>query len=125
MSLRHLDAIFRPKSIAFIGASNEPGRVGSVVIRNLLHGGFGGPIMPVTRRFKAVAGVLAYPNVASLPMAPDLAVIGTPPEPVPALVSELGRRGTRAAIVLTAGMSRALDEGGRTTQEAMLKAALA
>ena len=123
MSLRHLDALFKPKSIAFIGASDEPGRIGFVVTRNLLYGGFRGPIMPVTRRFKAVAGVLAYPNVASLPLVAELAVIGTPPEPVPELVAELGEQGTRAAIVLTAGMSDTRDGRGQTVQAVMLKVA--
>ncbi len=123
MSQRHLDSLFRPKSIAFIGASKEPGRIGTMVIQNLLHGGFDGPIMPVTRRFKSVGGVLAYPNVASLPATPELAIIGTPPEPVPSLVDELGKRGTRAAVVLTWGMSGVYDGRGRTALEAMLDAA--
>jgi len=123
MSLRHLDSLFHPKSIAFIGASQEPGRIGTMVTRNLLHGGFDGPIMPVTRRFKSVGGVLAYPSLAELPMTPELAIIGTPPEPVPSLVSALGKRGTRAVIVLTVGMSGKRDERGRTTLEAMLEAA--
>ncbi len=123
MSQRHLDSLFRPKSIAFIGASQEPGRIGTVVTQNLLHGGFNGPIMPVTRRFKSVGGVLAYPNVAGLPMTPELAIIGTPPEPVPSLVRELGEQGTRAAIVLTTGMSRVADDLGGTAAEAMLEAA--
>jgi acetyltransferase len=123
VSQRHLDFLFRPKSIAFIGASQESGRIGTVVTRNLLHGGFNGPIMPVTRRFQSVGGVLAYPNVASLPMTPELAIIGTPPEPVPSLVRELGERGTRAAIVLTTGMSSVRDELGETAAEAMLEAA--
>ncbi len=123
MSLRYLDSLLRPKSIAFIGASQEPGRVGTVVTQNLLHGGFDGPIMPVTRRFESVGGMLAYPNVASLPRTPDLAIIGTPPEPVPLLVDQLGKRGTRAAIVLTAGMSGVHDDQGRSMAEAMLAAA--
>jgi len=94
-----------------------------MVIQNLLHGGFNGPIMPVTRRFKFVGGVLAYSNFAELPMTPELAIIGTPPEPVPSLVSTLGKRGARAAIVLTAGMSSRHDEHGKMAVEAMLEAA--
>lgn len=77
--------------------------------------------MPITRRFKAVAGVLAYPSVASLPVVAELAVIGTPPEPVPGLLAQLGEQGTRAAIVLTAGMSDTRDRHGRTMQEEMLR----
>jgi len=78
--------------------------------------------MPVTRRFKSVGGVLAYPNVASLPMTPDLAIIGTPPEPVPSLLHALGEQGTGAAIVLSAGMASVRDDRGQTAFEAMLEA---
>ncbi len=123
MTLRHLDSLFRPKSIAFIEASNEPGCIGSVFLRNLLYGGFEGPIMPVSRKFKAVAGILAYPDVASLPIAPELAIIDTLPQLVPLLIAELGQRGTRAAILLTGIMSQIRNERGRTLQEAMLEAA--
>ncbi len=92
-------------------------------MHNLLLGGFEGPIMPVSRKFKAVAGILAYPNVASLPIAPQLAIIDTLPQLVPLLISELGRRGTPAAILLTGGMAQLRDERGWTLQEAMLEAA--
>jgi acetyltransferase len=123
MGRRYLDSLFRPKSIAFIEASNEPGCRASVFIRNLLQGGFEGPIMPVTGKYKSVAGILAYPNIASLPLVPELAIIDTPPSLVPLHVDELGRRGTRAAILLTAGMDRVQDKLGWTLQEAMLEAA--
>lgn len=123
MSIRNLDYLFKPKSVAVIGASNRPRSVGATVMRNLLEGGFSGPIMPVNPKYEAVAGVLAYPDVASLPKAPELAVICTPAKIVPGLISELGQRGTKAAVVLTAGLTHIKDEWGRTLQEAMLEAA--
>jgi acetyltransferase len=110
MSVRNLEYLFRPGSVAVIGASNRPQRVGTVLMRNLLEGGFEGPIMPVNPKYASVAGVLAYPDIASLPMTPDLAVICTPAVTVPGLVDELGQRGTRAAIVITAGLGRHQDE---------------
>jgi len=70
-----------------------------------------------------VAGVLAYPDIDSLPVTPDLAVIATPPHTVPDMITRLGERGTKAAIVMTAAMSRHRDEQGRTLQQAMLDAA--
>ena len=85
-----------------VGASNRPQSVGHTVMRNLLAGGFEGIVMPVNPKYEAVANVLAYSDVASLPMAPDLAVICTPPQVVPQVVGELGELGTKAAIVLTA-----------------------
>lgn len=65
-----LDLLFKPKSIAVIGASDTPGRAGNVIIRNLQSGGFNGPIMPVTPKYQAVAGILAYPTIESLPWCP-------------------------------------------------------
>src|SRR5690606_11190264 len=70
---------------------------------NLMSAGFQGPIFPLNPKTDMVHGIVAYRDVASLPFAPDLAVIATPPDSVPSLVSELGSRGTRAAVILTAG----------------------
>jgi acetyltransferase len=117
MSVRNLEYLFRPKSIAVIGASNRPQRVGTVLMRNLLEAGFSGPIMPVNPKHAAIAGVLAYPDVASLPLTPDLAVICTPAPTVPGLIDELGRRGTRAAIVITAGLGALKDDEGVSLQQ--------
>ena len=123
MSVRNLDALFKPTSVAVLGASNTPGSVGAVMMRNLLRAGFNGPIMPVNPKYPAVAGVLTYPDVASLPIAPDLAIICTPPRTVPDLIRQLGERGTRAAAVITAGMSEQQHAEGRAIQDAMLAAA--
>ncbi len=123
MSVRNLDAIFRPKSVALIGASNRPHSVGAVIARNLLAGGFDGPVMPVNPQHGSVAGVLCYPDAASLPMTPDLAVICTPPQTVPGLIAALGARGTRGAIVVTAGFREAGNAAGRKLDQDMLDAA--
>jgi acetyltransferase len=106
MSIRDLNYLFQPSSIAVVGASNRPGRVGAVLMRNLLAGGFQGPILPVNPNYASVAGVLAYPSVEALPLAPDLAVIATPPATVPGQIAALGARGTRAAVVISAGAAR-------------------
>lgn len=123
MTIRNLSCLFRPRSVAVIGASNRPGAVGNIIMHNILQGGFDGPVMPVNPKSEAVAGVLAYPSVDHLPVTPDLAVICTPPKPIPGLIDSLGARGTRAAIVLTAGLSSAKTDDGITISEAMLKAA--
>ncbi|MBI5119755.1 MAG: GNAT family N-acetyltransferase [Rhodospirillales bacterium] len=124
MSVRHLEFLFKPRSVAVFGATNREKAVGNLVMRNLLQGGFNGPIMPVNPNHKAVCGVLAYPTVESLPMTPDLAVICTPPATVVGLFEELGARGTKAAIVLTAGLAaNKLDNDHRSVQEAMLETA--
>jgi acetyltransferase len=123
MSIRHLDRLFRPQSIAVIGASDQPPAIGYLVMRNLLNEGFAGPIMPVNPKHKAVAGVLCYPDVGSLPETPDLAIICTPAPTVPDLIGQLGARGTKAAAVFSAGLGRGTTPDGKTYQQAMLDAA--
>jgi acetyltransferase len=123
MTVRNLEYLFRPGSVAVIGASDRPHSVGKVVMRNLLDGGFAGSILPVNPKHGAVGGVLTYPDVASLPLTPDLAVICTPSATVPELIADLGARGTRAAVVLSAGLSRTDDDTGRTLQQSMLDSA--
>lgn len=115
-----LERMFRPRSVAVVGANNRPHRVGNVVMRNLLAGGFEGPIMPVNPRSDAVAGVLTYPDVASLPRTPDLAILCTPPDTIPDLVDELGARGTRAVMVVARGLGTLRGPDGRTLEERTL-----
>lgn len=118
MTVRNLRKLFRPTSVAVIGASERKGAVGNLVMHNLLEGSFDGPIMPVNPKRRAVAGVLTYPDVASLPVIPDLAVICTPPATVPKIIDELGKHGTRAAIVLTAGLGATPASDGSGTAQA-------
>ena len=92
------------------------------MLRNLLEGGFSGPVMPVNPQHAVLAGIKVYPTVASLPSAPELALICTPPATVPDLIGELGARGTKAAIVISAGLGAVKDQQGRTLKEAMLAA---
>lgn len=123
MSIRNLEAIFRPHAVALIGASPRPHAVGRVTAENLLAGGFDGPIMPVNPNHRSVGGVLTYPNVNSLPVTPDLAVICTPPQTVPGVVAELSARGTKGAIVITAGFRELGNAEGKALEQAMLDAA--
>ena len=121
MTIRNLQFLFKPKSVALIGASKQPGSVGALVARNLFRSGFDGPVMPVNPKHRAIEGVLTYPDVASLPLIPDLAVIGTPPETVPGIIADLAGRGTKAAVVITAGFEEGKAAGG-VLRQAMLDA---
>ncbi len=112
MTVRNLNRLFRPESIVLIGASRREGSVGALVARNLLHGGFDGPIMPLHPRHDAIEGVLAYRRVEDLPVTPDLAVIATPADSVPGLIAELGARGTKGAVVISAGFGEGGDDAG-------------
>lgn len=101
MSQRGLEALLRPKSIAVIGASMKPDRAGYLMMRNLLAGGFNGPVMPVTPAYKAVQGVLAWPDVQSLPFVPDLAVLCTHAKRNLELLGSLGEKGCKTCIILS------------------------
>ena len=116
MSIRHLDQLFDPRSVAVIGASDRPGSVGATVWRNLRSAGFAGEHWAVNPSRATVGGEPAFASVAALPAAPELAVVCTPPAAVPGVIAELAAQGTRAAIVLTAGFSAA-------ERQAMLDAA--
>jgi acetyltransferase len=122
MSIRNLDRMFRPASVAVIGASNRERSVGRVLAQNLLSSGFEGPVLPVNPRATAIGATLAYPDVDALPFAPDLAVICTPPDTVPGILDALGRHGTRAAVVITAGFAETRTVEGRQLTQAMLDA---
>jgi acetyltransferase len=123
MSVRNLEALFTPRSVAVIGISERPGNLGMVVWRNLRAGGFKGPVWLVDQRHGEVAGERTWPDVQSLPGIPELAVICTPAATVPGLVTALGAKGTRAAAVLSAGLKRADPLGAGSLEQAMLDAA--
>ena len=116
MTIRNLEHLFAPSAVALVGASAEPGSVGLWLARNLARGGFAGPVHLVNPHRPTIDGRKALASVAELPGGVDLAVIATPPATIPALIAELGERGTRAAIVVSAGIRADL-------KQAMLEAA--
>src|SRR5687768_2235260 len=118
MTTRNLDPVLRPQSVAVIGASDRDGSVGTVVLRNILAGGFGGDIYAVNPKYGSVQGQQCFHSVAGLPHAPDLAVIVTPPATVPGIVEQLAAKGCPGAVVITAGIGV---EGG--LRQRMLDAA--
>jgi acetyltransferase len=116
MTIRNLDHALCPRSLAVIGASPEPGSVGATLTQNVLKAGFRGPVYLVNPHHKEIGGLKCFADVAALPEAPELAVIATPPATIPALIGALGAKGTRAAVVITAGLSQEI-------KQAMLDAA--
>ena len=118
---RRLDKILAPKSVAVIGASNEPGKVGAIALANLVKAGFAGPIFPVHPRHKSVQGLRAYPSVVELPQEVDLAVICTPAPTVPDLVRQCGAAGVGGLIILTAGF-REVGAAGHELDDALRSA---
>lgn len=111
MTVRNLGSFFAPASVAVIGASRREHAVGAVVARNLLAGGYAGQVSLVNANGGEILGRPVATSVSVLEAAPELAIIATPAQGVPDIIRELGARGTRAAIVITAGFGERGEEG--------------
>lgn len=118
MSIRNLSPLSEAKSIAIIGGSARPHSLGAIVLDNIVQGGFSGTIYAVNPHRFDYPGVGWSANIAELPEAPDLAVVVTPAETVPGIIGELGEKGARCAIVVSAGLNQA-----NGLKQAMLDAA--
>jgi acetyltransferase len=102
-SEHQLDAIFSPKTIAVIGASEKEDSVGRTLLWNLISNPFGGTVFPVNPKRNSILGIKAYPNITVVPESVDLAVIATPAATVKSVISECINAGVKGAIVLSAG----------------------
>ena len=122
MTMPPLEKFFSPRSVAIIGASDTPGRVGYVVIRNLVAGGYKGKIYPVNSGRQTINGLPAYPNLAAIGKTIDLAVIATPIEAARGVIEDCGHTGVDSAIVLSAG-GKETGAAGARLEEDILEAA--
>ena len=123
MSVRNLDYLFKPRSVAVVGASKRAKAIGAVVSRNLMNYLFDGPVMLVNPKETSIESTLSYNSVADLPITPDLALVCTPPQTVPNLVDELGRRGTKGIVIITAGFGEGDSAAGKELMQRTLDAA--
>ncbi|MFN8825885.1 MAG: acetate--CoA ligase family protein [Planctomycetota bacterium] len=98
-----LDGLFRPRSVAVIGASRRPGSIGRQVVANLIQGGFQGPVYPVNPKAEVVLSVPAFPSVRAIPGPVDLAVLVVPPDAALKAAEECGKKGVKGLVVITAG----------------------
>ncbi len=117
-----LDVFFSPKTVAVIGATENPGSVGRTVLWNLVTSPFGGTVYPVNPKRPSVLGVKAYPSVSDIPEQVDLAVIITPPPSIPGLIRECGENGVQGAIVISAGFKEIGPEGAELERQLLLEA---
>ncbi len=117
--MQALDAIFAPKNVAIIGATETPNTVGRTVHWNLISNPFGGAVFPVNPKRPSVLGVKAYPNVASLPEKVDLAVITTPAPTVPGIIKECVDQGIPGAIIISAGFKETGPAGVELERQVM------
>ncbi len=106
-----LDAIFAPKNIAVIGATEKEGSVGRTVLWNLISNPFGGTVFPVNPKRNSVLGIKAYPNISKLPEPIDLAIIATPAHTVPGIIGECIDAKVKGAVTLSAGFKEIGETG--------------
>jgi acetyltransferase len=108
-----LKQLFCPKSIAVIGASRDPGKVGAIALKNIIVSGFKGKIYPINPNIEEFGGLKFYPNVAGVPEVVDLAVVAVPAGAVLAVMEEIGQKGIKNAVVFSAGFKEAGEEGAK------------
>jgi acetyltransferase len=120
---RHpLNAIFEPKSIAVVGATEKAGSVGRTILWNLISNPFGGTVFPVNAKRASVLGIKAFPNLAALPEQVDLAVIVTPAPTVPGIIAECVEAGVKGAIIISAGFKESGAAGAEMEQQILEQA---
>jgi acetyltransferase len=103
MGLHNLDKIFKPKSIAVVGASEKEGSIGHAIMQNLIEGGYGGEVIPINPRYSTIHGIRTFQSISKTNSAIDLAIIAIPISTVPPVVKECAERGVGGAIILSAG----------------------
>lgn len=115
-----LNKLLTPKSVAVIGASATPGKIGWSVMKNLLDGGYAGPIYPINPSASEILGIKAYPSVVDVPGPIDAAIITVPSSLVSAVTDELGAKGVKGMIVISSGYS---EVGNRSLEEELVSKA--
>ncbi|MDP9927872.1 acetate--CoA ligase family protein [Variovorax paradoxus] len=110
---RGMDALFKPRSIAIFGASDDVTKIGGRPLQFLQKYGYAGGIYPINRKAGLVQSLPAYASLDDVPEAPELAVVAVPPAGVLDAVKDCARRGVKAAVILSAGFSEMGEEGSR------------
>jgi len=117
---RSLDAIFKPRTIAVVGASKNREKIGHIILHNLIIGGFTGKVYPVNREASVVHSIASYPDVVSIPDEVDLAVICVPAKFVLEVIDDCIKKGVKGVVVITAGF-REIGEKGAEIEAQLLE----
>ena len=112
-----LNAIFKPKSVAVIGASTAPGKLGHDILANLKNGGFAGPLFPINPKAEEILGLKVYKSIADTPEPPELAVVVIPAKIVTPTLEQCADKGVKGAVVITGGFAETGEEGERLQEE--------
>ncbi len=110
-AVNQLDSLFKPKSIAIIGASSKDLSIGNVIIKNLVHFGYKGPIYPINPKEPEIRGIKAYPTIFDVPHDIDAAHVIIPSKFVPQIIEDCGKKGIKSVIINSAGFSEMGEEG--------------
>jgi acetyltransferase len=116
MAVTSLDKLFKPKSIAVIGASDSEGSAGAILLRNLVNSGYSGNVYAITEQDLTIQEVQTYPALSALPERVDLAIINSPATSVPTIVQQCGQAGIAGILLLSAGFQE-LGKEGMTLQD--------
>ena len=116
-----LDGIFKPKSIAVIGASTRPGTVGNDLFRNLLFGGYQGCVYPINPKAEHILGVHCFPTLADVPSDVDLAVLIVPAKAVLGIIDEAKAKNAKGMIIISAGFKETGHEGAELEKQVAAK----
>jgi len=116
--VRNLDAVFHPGSIAVIGASREPNKIGHVIVKNFVDGGFSGKVYPINPNAEEILGLRAYKSVLAIKEKVDSAVIAVPEAAVAGVLEECGKKGVKGIVLITGGFS----EVGKSDEEKRIAA---
>ena len=117
MGVENLDKIFKPKSIAIVGASSKVGSPGYNIFRNLIGSSFDGVVYPINYKHESILGVQAYKTIEDLPKPVDLAIIATPSKIVLDVVEQCGKRGIQGILIISAGFKEIGKEGVKKEKE--------
>ncbi|MFZ1721039.1 MAG: CoA-binding protein, partial [Microgenomates group bacterium] len=113
----HLRPLFKPLSIAVIGASREEKKLGHIIVRNIIESGFDGKVFPVNPKAEAVRGLSCYPEYALLPETPDLAIIAIPAQFILKTLEQISAKGTKHVVILSAGFKEIGTDGAQLENE--------
>jgi acyl-CoA synthetase (NDP forming) len=121
--LQNLKSLFNPKTVAVIGASENPDKLGSHVMQSLMSGHFGGTVVPVNPGSESIRGLKAVPSILDCPAPVELAIIVLPAKFVPGIFEECIKKDVKGIVLITAGFKEIDDPAGAQLQERVARLA--
>lgn len=119
---KDLTGLFSPKSICIIGASRSPEKVGGIILKNIINSKYTGKILPVNPNSQTIDDLTCYPDIKSLPETPDLAIIAIPAPYVIDTINQIGEKGIKNVIVITAGFKEIGPDGEKLENDLLITA---